>query len=263
MKLKSSVSLQFADIHCHCLSGLDDGPATIDEAVSLCEMLVADGVAMVLATPHQLGKFDGFNHPQQVRQSVKDLSKELKDRGIPLTVLPGADIRIDERIPSLLKEDKILSLADGHKYILIELPHQTFINIEPILPELGSMGISVIISHPERNSILMKQPQIVQPWLEHSVYLQITAASILGKFGPGPQRAAWYFLNSDMASFVANDAHDTLNRAPCMSLAYKMISQKIGDRIANLLCIENPGRLIKGRAITVPSSKIVVQEEQR
>ena len=259
-----SPGLEFTDIHCHCLPGLDDGPVTIDRSIDLCEMLVADGVTTVIATPHQLGKFDGCNRSGEVRQAVGDLSKELKDRGILLEVLPGADIRIDERIPSLLQKDKVLTLADGHKYILIELPHEMFINIKPLLPRLGSMGISAIISHPERNSVLMKQPQSVCRWLEHSVYLQITAASILGQFGPGPQKAAWYFLSSHLASLVATDAHDTLDRRPRMSLAFKRISQKLGARIAHLVCVENPGRVVKGQDILpVHSSCHLAREEQK
>lgn len=259
-----SPGLQFTDIHCHCLPGLDDGPVTMDKSIALCEMLVADGVTAVIATPHQLGKFDGYNRSGEVRQAVKDLSKELKDRGIPLEVLPGADIRIDERIPSLLHKDGILTLADGRRYILIELPHQTFIDIQPLLPQLTSMGISAIISHPERNPALVKQPQAVHRWLENSAYLQITAASVLGEFGPVTQRAAWHFLSSGQASLVATDAHDTLDRQPRMSLAFKRISQKLGPGVAHLVCVENPRRVVKGQDIlTIPNSGLLTQEVRR
>ena len=48
---------RFVDMHCHCLPCLDDGPASADEAVALCGLLVADNVRTVVATPHQLGRF--------------------------------------------------------------------------------------------------------------------------------------------------------------------------------------------------------------
>ncbi len=259
--LEPSGSLQFTDIHCHCLPGLDDGPGTMDRAIALCEMLAADGVTTAIATPHQLGRFDGYNHSGEVRQAVGDLCKELKNRGISLEVLPGADIRIDERIPSLLHKDEILTLANGRRYILIELPHQTFIDIQPLLPQLASMGISAIISHPERNPALVKQPQAIHRWLENSAHLQITAASVLGEFGPVTHRAAWQFLNSGWATLVATDAHDTLGRQPRMSLAFRSISQRLGPGIAHLVCVENPRRVVKGEnVLPVPNSGLLAQK---
>lgn len=257
-------SLQLTDIHCHCLPGLDDGPGTMDRAIALCEMLAADGVTTAIATPHQLGRFDGYNRSGEIRQAVGDLCKELKSRGIPLEVLPGADIRIDERIPSLLHKDEILTLADGRRYILIELPHQTFIDIQPLLPQLASMGISAIISHPERNPAIVKQPQTIHRWLENSAYLQITAASVLGEFGSVTERAAWHFLSSGQASLVATDAHDTLGRQPRMSLAFKRISQRLGPGIAHLACVENPRRVVKGEDILkIPGSGLLAHKVRR
>jgi hypothetical protein len=61
------------DIHCHCLPGLDDGPATMSEALALCEALVADGITTVIATPHQLGRYDRLNSASQVREAVATL----------------------------------------------------------------------------------------------------------------------------------------------------------------------------------------------
>ena len=59
----------FVDIHCHCLPGIDDGPATMLESLSLCRMLCADGIAIVVATPHQLGYFGKFSMQQFERWS--------------------------------------------------------------------------------------------------------------------------------------------------------------------------------------------------
>ena len=36
------------DTHCHLLPGLDDGPATITEAIQLARMMLADGVSGAL-----------------------------------------------------------------------------------------------------------------------------------------------------------------------------------------------------------------------
>ena len=40
------------DIHTHCLPGIDDGPATAEEALMMLRLFVAEGVRHVVATPH-------------------------------------------------------------------------------------------------------------------------------------------------------------------------------------------------------------------
>lgn len=240
---------QYVDIHCHCLAAVDDGPATIAESLALCQGLVNDFVTDVIATPHQLGRFSGCNEAAQIREAVSLLNEELKSNGIALTVVPGGDVRVDERICHLLEADEILTLADGGKYILLELPHEVFIDIEPLLVELASLGIQAIISHPERHSILTKQPGVLLKWLEQSAHLQLTSASLLGEFGPIAQQAAWHFLSSGWASLVATDSHDLDGRRPCMETAFKHISVKLGETVARTVCVENPLRVLKGQNI--------------
>ena len=245
---------QYIDIHCHCLPAVDDGPATRIDALALCRGLVDDCVTEVMATPHQLGRFSDCNDAAQIRDAVSALNEDLRRNDIPLTVMPGGDVRVDERICQLLETDKILTLADGGKYILLELPHEVFIDIEPLLAELASLGIQAIISHPERHFVLAKQPKILLKWLAHGAYLQVTGGSLLGDFGPVAQRAAWHFLSSGWASFVATDAHDLDGRRPRMKAAAKHISIKLGKTIARLVCIENPLRVLEGRNIQMIGS---------
>ncbi len=241
---------RYVDIHCHCLPAVDDGPATMADALALCRALVDDNVMHVIATPHQLGRFNDCNEAAQIREAVSCLNEELRCNGVDLTVAPGGDIRVDERICQLLAADKILTLADCGKHILLELPHEVFIDIEPLLVELAAGGVRVIISHPERHSIIAKKPRILLKWLlEYSVHLQVTAASLLGGFGPLAQSAAWQFLSSGWASLVATDSHDLQSRRPEMKAAFERISVRLGRTIARLVCIENPTRVLRGQDI--------------
>lgn len=240
---------RYVDIHCHCLPGVDDGPATMSEALALCRGLVYENVSAVIATPHQLGAFSNCNEAAEIREAVSVLNEELARNGVALTVVPGGDVRVDERICQLLESDRILTLADGGKYILLELPHEVFIDIEALLAELTSLGIQAIVSHPERHPFLAKRPQILLKWLEHSAHLQVTCASLLGNFGVMVQRAAWQFLSSGWTSLVATDSHDLDGRKPCMKAAFEGIRASLGETIASLVCIDNPLRVLKGQDI--------------
>ncbi len=253
---------KFTDIHCHCLPGLDDGPATMAESLALCRRLVKEGIATVVATPHQLGRFEGCNGTMSVRKAVCSLNEELTSSGIALKVVPGGEVRVDERICHLLEADKIMTLADGGRYILLELPNDVFIDIEPLLTELASMGIHSVISHAEKNVSLAIQPRLLLRWLEHSAHVQITASSLVGDSGPKVQRTAWRFLTSGWATFVATDAHDTNIRRPQMRAAFRCIGKKLGEDIARLVCIENPSRAVNGQHI-VPVSLYHQQEADR
>ena len=185
---------RFTDIHCHCLPGLDDGPATMAEALALCQKLAEEGIATVVATPHQLGRFEDSNSAASVRESVHHLNETLRNRSIPINIVPGGEVRADERISQLLEADRILTLADGGKYILLELPYEVFIDIEPLLSELASMGIQTIISHAELIAPLASRPETVSRWLECSTHLQITASSLVSDFRTKVKNAAWDLL---------------------------------------------------------------------
>ena len=247
--LRRLTGLRFVDIHCHCLAGLDDGPRDMTESLMLCRALVADGISTVIATPHQMGCYENYNNAVTVRRSVSLLNDELRRKGISLKVLPGADVRVDERIPNLLKADQVLTLADSGHYILLELPHDTTLDLRPLLQELDEIAVTAILSHPERNDYLIRHPQAVIPWLEHNCCLQITAGSLGGLFGKLSQEAAWHFLTSSAAVLIATDAHNLESRRPCMFEAFRLIAERLGEPFARRACLENPQRVLMGKDI--------------
>ena len=239
-------STTFVDVHCHCLPGLDDGPPDLPASLALCRALAADHIATVVATPHQLGRYDGRYDARAIRHAAGRLNELLVEAEIPLEVLPGADIRIDERIGDLVQSDEIVTVADGGRYLLLELPHEVFIDPEMLLGRLARAGLCSVITHPERHVYLAENPQYVRRWAPYRPCLQITAASFLGGFGRRSERAAWKFLNAALPVVVATDAHDTSGRAPCMTDAYHLLGRYIGREGADILCVENPRRMIAG-----------------
>ena len=66
---------QCVDVHCHVLPGIDDGPKNLDESLTLCRSLMRDGITTVIATPHQLGRYDGHNSAAQVLTWSDDVAR--------------------------------------------------------------------------------------------------------------------------------------------------------------------------------------------
>ena len=239
---------QCVDIHCHCLPGLDDGPVTTEDAVALCRALVADGITTAVATPHQLGRYDLSNGAADVRAAVAALRDVLAREGVPLAVVPGADVRVDERLPQLLQADHVLTLADNRRHVLLELPHETYIEPLPLIRLLASRGLRPIVSHPERQPHVAKHTRLVVPWLQHGATLQVTAGSLAGDFGASAERCAWDLLAAGSVAFVASDAHGAQRRPPRMSAAIDLIERRLGRALAWRVCVDNPARVLATQA---------------
>ena len=243
----------FVDVHCHCLPQLDDGPQSLEEALALCRNLVADHVSTVVATPHQLGGFENGIRAETIRRTAQRLNEALAQRGVDLKVLPGAEVRVDERIDELLGQDEILTLADAGRHILLELPWDILIDIEPLLVQFALRGVQAILAHPERNVPLLRHPPSLQHWLACGIGLQITAASLLGEWGRHVRRAAWTLVAPGRRICVATDAHDD-SRPLGMTTAFQALAARLGGDVAHLLCVENPARVIRGeRLAPVPA----------
>ncbi len=240
--------MKFVDIHCHCLPDLDDGPASLEEAVSLCRSLVADNVATAVATPHQLGRWEPLTGPEVVRCTTRMLNEELVKQGIDLQVLPGAEVRVDERIDELLARDEILTLADTGQYVLLELPWDTLIDIEPLLAQLLRRGIHAILAHPERNIPLLRDPRVLRRWQACGLGLQVTAASLLGDWGRRTKRAAWELVRYGQRVCIATDAHDE-SLSGGMTAAYHALATRLDSDWARRLCAENPARIVRGERL--------------
>ena len=244
--LSKQQSESFVDIHCHCLPGLDDGPSNTYESILLCKALAAQGITTVVATPHQLGRFEKQNKSRSIRDCVNKLNDIIEESEWMINILPGSEVRVDERICQLLEADEILTIADKGQYILIELPHEIFIDIEMLIKDLFSIGIIPIISHAERIKNLTQNTPILLNWCKYPLYLQITASSLFGDFGCEAEKAAWNFLTSGLEVIIATDSHNIDSRKPKMRDAYSLIASELGDSFASQVCIKKPFQIING-----------------
>jgi protein-tyrosine phosphatase len=244
----------FIDIHCHLLPGLDDGAADWDEAVAMAEIAAADGIAAIVATPHQLDAF-ARNDAATIRAAAGRLQQLLDRRRIALRVLPGGEVRIEPDLPRKLRDGEILTLGDRRRHVLLELPHEVFLPLERLLAELRDQGLTGILAHPERNGGILRQPQVLRPLVEDGLLLQATAGSFLGAFGPQVQALAESLLAEGLIHLVASDAHGTTTRRPLLSEAFIRIAQ-LADRSAAVeLCCRNPARVVAGERLEIPRNR--------
>ncbi len=228
--------------------GIDDGSANLAESIVMAKRAVEDGTTSLIATPHQLGK-NRHVSAEVIRNGVESLQTAIDADEIPVVVQPGADIRIDPELPKLLKQGKVLTLADRGKHVLLELPHDTYYPIDQLLKSLRRQGLVGILSHPERNRGIIKKPDVMWDIIEAGGLLQITAASLTGAFGSSCQKIAELAVDEGLIHFIASDAHDTKHRPFGMRNAYNTICDMAGEELADLVCCENPARVFEGNDV--------------
>ena len=244
----------FVDIHCHLIPGIDDGAKSWEESLTMAEMAVADGIQTIVVTPHQLGTF-AHNDGDTIRSSTRELQQQLDAHSIPLQVLAGADVRIEDGMLGGLRQGQVLSLADRRRHVLLELPHELYFSIEGVLDGLSAIGMTGILSHPERNQGLLKQPAIVKELVDYGCLMQITAGSLLGTFGPHSEQMSVWMLREGLVHFVATDAHGRRARRPLLNQAFERVQELVDEEAALRLCCQNPAAVAFGGEIEMMRHK--------
>src|SRR5690606_31779004 len=109
------------DIHSHILYGVDDGPNDLNESLELARLAMKEGIKTIIATPHH-HKGSYINTKQDIIDRVAHLNEQLRLHQIPLTILPGQEPRISDKLLDDYKKGYILTLNDSHQFLLIGLP---------------------------------------------------------------------------------------------------------------------------------------------
>lgn len=243
-----SDELVFVDIHCHLLPGIDDGAKTWEESLAMAAMAVDDGFGTMIVTPHQLGAY-AHNQGNTIRQRAAEFQRELSSRGVPLRILPGADVRIEDGMVAGLRSGDVVTLGDHRRHVLLELPHELYFPLEGVLADLRRCHLTGILSHPERNQGLLQRPEVIRPLVEAGCLMQVTASSLIGGMGAGPQQMAEWMLEQGLVHFLATDAHGVKSRRPLMRRAFERVSELTDHDTACDLCCHYPALVAAGQEV--------------
>ncbi|MGG0175259.1 tyrosine-protein phosphatase [Gottfriedia acidiceleris] len=242
------------DIHCHILPGVDDGAKTMEDSLSMARSAVDEGVRTIVASPHhQNGKY--INDKEDIEHLVIDLQNQLNEAQIPLQILAGQEVRAYGDLIEDIKRDEILTL--GNKYVLVEFPSNHVPRYtEKLFYDLQLEKKVPIIVHPERNTDLMKNPDVLLNLVEKGALTQLTASSLVGKFGKNIQQFSRQLIEANLTHFIASDAHNTTSRGFYLQDAFNEIEKRYGSHKV-FEFRENAEALLDGRVIYPESPKPV------
>lgn len=238
------------DCHCHLLPGIDDGARDMPYALEMAKVAVQSGTTEMILTPHHN---DGmyFNILDDVIEGVERFQLALDAEKIPLKLHPGSELHVVPELPEQVTNGIACTYANKNKAALLELPKNSLpLGAEQIIEQIAYLGITPIIAHPERNSVLCHKPEIMKMWFERGWKFQLTNQSISGQFGQVIQDACYFWLSQGWIHLIASDAHRSQGRSPDMRKGVEQLRSWFGSEVALLLSDCNPRQLIEGIEMT-------------
>jgi len=228
------------DLHCHILPLIDDGPGSWEATAEMCQIAARDGVRHIVATPHANHKYSyDRGRFESMRQKLQATG------GDSLTFSLGCDFHFSyHNIEDALLHPRRYTIARSN-YLLIEFNDFSLMPAirEGVFRLVGS-GIIPIVTHPERNPVLLDRREKVLDLIDYGCLIQVTASSFTGHWGERPQRMAEWLLRRDAVHTVASDAHDARHRPPILSAAHERVSKLTNKTVAQALFVDNPGAIV-------------------
>ena len=235
--------MKICDIHTHILPGVDDGAQTMEQALQMLRNAAASDVEYLVLTPHC---------NRQDRQDTQNLQAVFErlcacSREIPVKLALGAEVHVTQNLPELLQRKAFPTINDS-RYLLTEFPfHWEKLQFLPMLERICDLGYVPVVAHPERYCAVIEEPETVHSWLELGCHLQLTADSVVGKYGTRVQKCAAYLLKNGLVCCVASDAHGNDSRNNNLLEVQSYLTLYYSRQCAKALLWDNPKRIFEDR----------------
>jgi protein-tyrosine phosphatase len=231
------------DIHSHIVFGVDDGAKTIEDSLAMLEIAADSGTTDIVATPHsdQRYHFD----PDLVAARIAEMQARIGDR---IRIHRGCDFHLFFDNIENCRTDRSRFTINGHRYLMVEFSEAQIPRmIASIFEDMTQNEITPVITHPERNALLMGRMSDLVAWVRAGCLIQVTAQSFTGRFGKSAEEGCRRLMRQNLVHFVASDAHDTEWRPPDLREAWQHVSSQYGGPVAERLFITHPRMTLTGK----------------
>jgi protein-tyrosine phosphatase len=203
------------------------------------------GTTDLVVTPHANPEY--CFSPDRIAQRLAELT-DLCDGALRLYT--GCDLHLSyENIEDAIANPSKYSI-NGRNYLLVEFSDLLiFHNTGEIFARFGEVGLTPVVTHPERNALLRRRIDEIAKWVEEGAAVQVTAQSLTGKFGKPAQAFCRDLLDRGLVHFVASDGHDCEYRPPRLDQAYAWLVKNYNERTAEVLCTTNPHATLEGGSL--------------
>ena len=240
------------DIHTHLMPGIDDGARDWKDVYEMAAMAADSGVDTIVCTHHSNmpGVYDNYNS-----RALDTLFHELRERlwqgEFPLRIFRGMEIFATPDICDKIWAGKLIPL-NRTRYFLVEFSFgETPEYMTDLLYDMKRQGMYPIVAHPERYEALAEDPLLLSRWMKRGILSQINKSSLLGKFGSRVEQTALTFMEHNLVTSIASDAHRPYTRTTHMEEICRFLVRHYSEETAWRLLDENPRRIVEGKRIEV------------
>ena len=234
------------DVHSHLLPGVDDGCADVVESLACARKMVAAGYTHSFCTPHYWPNLN--NTSGTTPGKVVELQLALDAAGIALKLYSGGEINIE---PGLAGNDPadMVSYGMNRRFALVDiwaekLPSHFYRNIK----WLQSLGMTVILAHPERMRAVQDNPDIADDLSALGLLLQGNLQCLSDPPDSMTRITVERYLREDRYFMLGSDLHNirTLDhRLNGLDQAQRLV----GKSKLEQLTVEHPLQILEGSGL--------------
>ncbi len=228
------------DLHCHILSGLDDGSPDIESSILMADGLSALGYRAVCCTPHNPWGAK-VRDSELLSEEREALAMRLRNAGIPLALLPGAEYH-SSMVPELIQEDRLVSYPRGDTFMM-ELPLQGFPpRLDDLLFLLQVKGKRPVIAHVERYPEVQAGVTVLSSLRERGCFFLVNISSLAGGWSREAQGTARQLIRNGLVDAVSTDLHSP-EELGNIKKGLTILNELVGFKQAEVLTTLAPARI--------------------
>ena len=230
------------DLHSHFLPGIDDGSKSSAESVQMLKTAYAQGVDVMVATPHFYP--DRENPHTFLRQRQRVMERIPYEPGAMPEIILGAEVAYFDGL-SRSEELQRLCIGDS-SLLLVEMPFTLWTDrvLEDVCALRRNLGLIPVLAHIERYFSFLPDSSVLERLRDEGIYLQSNSEFFLATFR---RRRAMKMLRSGQIHFLGSDCHGMDRRPPNMGAAVNKILQTgaiqlyrdMEARARSLLCLKD------------------------
>lgn len=238
------------DVHAHLIPGVDDGCQTIEDSLACAREYVRNGYTHAFCTPHVWPTLQE-NRAERIGQRTKELQQRLDQESIPLTLLPGGEINLEWNWPAIGKYavEEVVTYALAGRYVLFDFWADMFPEfLPPAAKHLQSLGLKLVMAHPERIKCVQDDPASVDRFLEMGILLQCNTWCLTDRPGLPTRDVSERLLREKKYFLLGTDLHNFKSMKPRMD-GVRVAADIVGEAEVKRLTEENPLLLIPSQMI--------------